>query len=240
MRRSLLAISLLALLVSCKDEPQPSTPKVIYEDAAKKAGETAPKDTLDVSVADLPVQMDGSKYLIHAIGDARVARTRGKMASSYTDNVSFSVSNYDRYEFTGYLKNLAFQHQDSAAVRKLTDKDVTIYTATYLKAFADKSRKQVIVYTLADTDTNRDGKLDENDIKSLYLSNGDGSGFTKLSIDMQELIEWTFIDSQNRLYYRCAEDTNKNGQFDQGDVIHYHYCDLTGTEWKVEAYDPVQ
>lgn len=238
MKRILMSFSIALLLVSCKEEEQPATPKVIYEDAAKGAKDAA-KDTLSVPVADLPVQVEGSRYLIHAIGDARVTRTRNKIASSYTENVSFSVSNYDRYEFTGYLKNLAFQHQDSTAARKLTDKNVTIYTATYLKPLADRSKKEVIVYTLADTDSNRDGRLDENDIKSLYLSHGDGSHFTKLSIDMQELIEWTFIESQNRVYFRCAEDTNKNGRFDQGDVIHYHYCDVL-KEWRAEAYDPIK
>lgn len=238
MKRILISLSLSLLLFSCKEEEQPATPKVIY-DAGKVASKPVDKDTSHFEVADLPVQMEGTNYLIHAIGDARVMHNRGK-ASNYTDNVSFSVSNYDRYEFTGYLKNLSFQHQDSTSVRKLTDKDVTIYTATYLKTLADRIKKQVMVYTLADTDSNRDGKLDENDIKSLYLSSVDGTRFTKLSIDMQELIEWTFIDSQDRLYYRCVEDTNKNGEFDQQDMIHYHYCDLGGKEWKVEAYDPVK
>jgi hypothetical protein len=44
-----------------------------------------------------------------------------------------------------------------------------------------------------DADTNRDGKLDSSDIKSLYLSE---IRFTKVSMDLQELIDWNLIDSK--------------------------------------------
>lgn len=238
MKRILITLLLAALVISCKKEEVPATPKVIYEDAAKAAPASDKKDTVDVRVADLPVQVEGSRYLMHPIGNARVTRSSGKYESGYTQDVSFRVSNYDRFEFTGYLKNIAFQHQDSTAFRKLTDKDITIYTATYLSGLQDRKKAPVIVYSLADSDTNRDGKLDENDIKSLYISAADGKRFTKLSADMQELIDWSFVDSQDRLYFRCAEDTNKNGRFDAKDIIHYHYCTVT-KDWTSVAYDPI-
>jgi hypothetical protein len=37
-----------------------------------------------------------------------------------------------------------------------------------------------------DADTNRDGKLDSSDIKSLYLSEISESDFTKVSMDLQD------------------------------------------------------
>jgi hypothetical protein len=49
-----------------------------------------------------------------------------------------------------------------------------------------------------DADTNRDGKLDSSDIKSLYLSEISGKRFTKVSMDLQELIDWNLIDSKSR------------------------------------------
>jgi hypothetical protein len=52
-----------------------------------------------------------------------------------------------------------------------------------------------MVYTIYDVDTNRDGKLDTNDIKSLYLSDI-GKNFTKISANFQELIDWNLIDSK--------------------------------------------
>jgi len=96
-----------------------------------------------------------------------------------------------------------------------------------------------MAYTMFDMDTNRDGKLDTSDIKSLYLSNISGKKFTKISADFQELIDWNLIESKNRLYFRTVEDTNKNGQFDKNDVVHYNYVDLSIDEWKVSSYEPI-
>jgi hypothetical protein len=51
-----------------------------------------------------------------------------------------------------------------------------------------------------DADTNRDGKLDSSDIKSLYLSEISGKRFTKVSMDLQELIDWNLIDLKAALF----------------------------------------
>ncbi len=149
------------------------------------------------------------------------------------------MSNYNRFELTGYFENLKFQHLDSTALRPLTDKTVQIQTATFLNTIADNTKKQILVYSLVDADTNRDGKTDSNDIKSLYISNFNGTGFTKLSAALQELIDWNIVDAQNRLYFRAIEDNNKNGAFDKNDMVHYYYVNLLAKEWKAEEYEPI-
>jgi len=122
----------------------------------------------------------------------------------------------------------------------LTDKPVLIQSVTYVNTFFKKNSQQLLVYSLADMDTNRDGKLDANDIKSLYISDVSGNRFTKLSIDFEEIIDWNIIESKNRLYFRTIEDTNKNGKFDKGDFIHYNFVDLLSKDWKlVETYKPI-
>jgi hypothetical protein len=88
-------------------------------------------------------------------------------------------------------------------------------------------------------DSNKDGKLDSNDIKDLYISTIDGSNFKKLSVEFQEFIDWNVIDSQNRLYFRTIEDINKNGAFDKDDKVHYQYVDLLDKELKVVEYNPI-
>jgi len=87
-------------------------------------------------------------------------------------------------------------------------------------------------------DTNKDGKLDANDIKSLYISEISGNHFMKLSPDFQELIDWNLIEEKNRLYFRTTEDTNKNGDFDKDDTVFYYYVDLLDKEWKINEYKP--
>ncbi len=227
----------ITLLVSCKQEKQ--TPKVIYEEA-KEIIEPKKIDTTSIKIADLPIHMEGTKFLIHPVGDIRVYDDYSKVyGSSKTNQVSYAISNYNRFEITGYFENLKFQHIDSTNVKPLTENKMQIQTVTFLNTIAEKNKKQILVYILVDSDTNKDSKVDQNDIKSLYISNIDGSKFTKLSEPLQELIDWNIIEVQNRLYFRCIEDINKNGAFDKNDKVHYYFVNLLSEEWKVEEYMPI-
>jgi hypothetical protein len=234
MRKLLYILPILSLMASCKEEEKP---KVIYEDS--KVQEVK-KDSSQIKVADLPIHMEGTKYLLHAIGDVQVAYERGNYGSAKTNVGSYALSNYNSFELTGYFQNIKFQHIDSTSLRPLTDKNVQIQTATYLNTIANKTKKQILVYSLVDSDTNRDGKIDANDIKSLYVSDFSGKRFQKLSGELHELIDWNVIESLNRLYFRTIEDINKNGAFDKKDKMHYHFVNLNSDEWKVEDYSPIE
>jgi len=236
MKRIFFTFYLITTLFSCKEEIE--TPKVIYEGGKAKT-ESKVKDTSSIKVADLPILIEGTKYLIHPVGDVRVYETNEKVyGSSKTNQVSYAISNYNRFEITGFFDNLNFQHIDSTTVKPLTNQKIQIQTATFLDGIASKTKKQIIAYTLVDTDTNKDGKINQNDIKSLYLSKASGENFIKLSEEFQELIDWNIIEAQNRLYFRCIEDINKNGAFDKNDKVHYHYVNLLANDWKVEMYTP--
>ncbi len=230
-----LATFLLVAMVSCKKE-EVEKPKVIYEDSAKsKPMEIV--DTTQIEVADLPIALEGTSYLIHPIG--QLNREGKALKSSSDTEEGFTVSNYGEYQITGYLKNLKFQEIGKDTLTTLTTKPVLIETVTFLKALADKTKQQVLVYTLSDMDTNKDGKLNGEDIKSLYISTISGSKFTKLSADYQELVDWKMIESQHLLYFRTIEDTNKNGAFDAKDQMQYQYVNLKDGRWTVTAYHPI-
>jgi hypothetical protein len=225
------------VLVACKQEKE--TPKVIYEEP-KTNNNSRSIDTTSIKIADLPIHMEGTKYLIHPVGDVRVYDDFSKVyGSSKTNTVSYAISNYNRFEITGYFENLKFQHLDSTNVKALTDEKIQIQTVTYLDRIAANTKRQILVYSVVDKDTNKDNKIDQKDIKSLYISNIDGSNFTKLTEDYLEFIDWNIIETQNRLYFRCIEDINKNGAFDKNDKVHYHFVNLLDAEWKVEAYMPI-
>ena len=234
---TLIGIAIL-FLTSCKEEVE--KPKVTY-DGASKTKVLIKVDSSQIQIADLPIQMEGTDYLIHPIADLSIREKgiKSRYGSSSVNDLSFTISNYGEFEITGFLQNLKFQKIDSDSIKKLTDKPVLIQTATYLKSVADKTNNQIMVYTMVDMDTNKDGKVDTSDIKALYLSEISGEKFTKISYDFQELIDWKLIGSKNRLYYRTIEDTNKNGEFDNKDVINYYYIDLSKKEWKIIAYEPV-
>ena len=234
---TLIGIAIL-FLTSCKEEVE--KPKVTY-DGTSRAKELAKADSTQIQIADLPLQMEGTDYLIHPVADLSIREKgmKSRYGSFSVSDLSFTISNYGEFEITGFLQNLKFQKVDSESIRKLTDKPVLIQTATYLKSVADKTNNQIMVYTMVDMDTNKDGKLDTSDIKALYLSEISGENFTKISSDFQELIDWKLISSNNRLYYRTVEDTNKNGEFDKKDVVNYYYIDLSKKEWKIIGYEPV-
>lgn len=233
-------LALVVLLVSCKDEKE--TPKVTYGATAKEKPATKVSAS-QIKVADLPINFAGTNVLIHPIGDLNLGERDNAVAyesSRGASQTSFTVSNSNDYEITGYLQNIKFQEIGKDTITALTDKPILIETATYLKTIADKTKKHFMVYTLADSDTNNDGKIDSNDIKSLYMSNLNGSDFRKLSQEFQELIDWNIIEAQNRLYFRTIEDINKNGDFDKEDKVHYSYLDLLSKELKIEEYFPLK
>ena len=227
---------MLTLLVSCKKETE--KPKVIYENTTKPVA-TTKVNSDKILLADLPIQMEGTNVLLHPIGELSVSSKSNYESSSYRKDQSFLVSNSSEYEITGYLSNFKFQQIGSDSLTVLTKKPVLIERATYLKAFSDKSKKQLLVYVLEDLDSNKDGRLDSDDIKNLYISDINGKNFTKLSAEFQELIDWNTIESQNRLYFRTIEDINKNGAFDKDDKVHHHFVDLLSKDWKVQEYNPI-
>jgi len=225
-------ITFVVFFISCKDEAE--KPKVIYEDTSKERSEIKIADK--ILVADLPIQMEGTSVLLFPIGEFSVSDGSSKTKYSSSERSSFTVSNSSEYEITGYLSNFKFQNNGSDSLKVLTDKPILIERVTYLKSIADKTKNQFLVYVLEDKDSNKDGKIDENDIKNLYMSNIDGSNFKKLSVDLQEFIDWNVIDSQNRLYFRTIEDINKNGAFDKADQVHYQFVDLLDRDLKVVEY----
>lgn len=235
----LIAFALFSMiLVSCnKDEK----PKVIYENKVDQQEVEYQKiDSTEIKIADLPIHITGTNYILHPIGGVRVYNSSsGKSGSSKTNRVSYTISNYSYPEITGYLNNIMFQHKDSLSMHSLTDNRMQIHTVTYLDKLSNPDKK-ILVYTLVDKDTNRDGKYDSNDIQSLYISNINGTKFTKLTEELHELVDWNVIDVDNRLYFRSIEDINKNGAFDSDDNINYFYVDLLSEDWKPQPYNPIQ
>ncbi|MBB1138875.1 hypothetical protein [Myroides sp. WP-1] len=234
------SIFFVVLFFSCKGQEE--KPKVIYKDEVKTSEqqEVVKEKTEDIRIADLPLVVGSSPYLIHPVGEVRVYASPSKYGTSKVSQFSYTVSNYVPFEITGYLENLMFQHKDSTDIRPLTTKTIQIQSVVYLNTMAEKIKKNILVYNVFDADTNRDGKIDSNDIKTLYISRGSGKDFKKLSPYLQELLDWTVIEVQNRLYFRTIEDINKNGAFDKNDNVNYFYLDLTDPSWEVKSYDPLK
>ena len=234
-----IAIVSIVTIIGCKEEAE--KPKVSYNKTTKKTVEQQ-QDTTKITAAGLPIQFDLTNYLIYPIGNINSYNDgSGKVYESRWEEsaTSYNVANTMDNEITGYMQNLKFQKIDSDSLVSLTKKSMLIQSVNYLPTIAFRTRQQTLLYLLADTDTNEDGKLDTNDIKSLYLSDISGENFTKISSDLQEVLDWKIIDSRNRLYYRTIEDTNKNGKFDKNDKLHYFYLNILEKEWKAAEFMPI-
>jgi hypothetical protein len=89
-----LSIALLSctvlLLASCKKEEE--KPKVIYDTINKKR--ISKVDSTQVAISDLPIQMEGTDYLIHPVGDLRVYErgSKARYGSSSVIDLSFTIS----------------------------------------------------------------------------------------------------------------------------------------------------
>lgn len=213
--------------------------KVIYEDSKSVDKPDVDKDTTAIRIADLPILIEGTEVLIHPIGDLRLSETYSRSyGSSGTNQVSYSLSSFNRFKLTGQFQNLKFQHIDSTSLKPLFNKEVQISSATYLAELASKTDIKKMVYTLVDADTNRDAVLDQNDINSLYISNADGTALFKLSKEYQELIDWSYIANPQRLYFKSLEDINTNGTFDKEDKLHYYFLNLLNEDAQPEEYFP--
>ena len=215
-------LTLSVLIFSCQEEK--AKPKVKY---TEKEVKSLQKDTTKLEVADLPIQFDGSNVLVYTIGNLTLGDINKKgnyETTSYEGVAGFNVSNSMENEITGYLQNLKFQAVGLDSLYVLTDKIMLIERVSFIKS------NKMMVYILADADTNQDGLIDSNDIKSLYISTELGKNFTKISTDLQELVDWKHIEATNKIYFRTIEDANKNGEFDKKDKIHYHFLNLKDTK----------
>jgi hypothetical protein len=76
-------------------------------DETSKARELVKADSTQIQIADLPLQMEGTDYLIHPVGDLYGVKSR--YGSSSVNDLSFTISNYGEFEITGFLQNLKFQ-----------------------------------------------------------------------------------------------------------------------------------
>lgn len=225
-----LSLAIVCTFSSCKNE-EVQKPKVIYENTSKSKTEVA-TDSSQIKIADLPINMEGTNYLIYPVGNLNYNKNKSKTSINYEEDISYSVSNYGEFEITGFLDNLKFQEIGKDTIYSLTEKPILIQSATYLKDHAATTKQQFLVYVIQDMDTNKDGKLDNNDIKSLYLSTIDGKNFKKLTADFQELIDWKYIAPKKSIYFRSIEDSNKNGKFDSKDQLYYYFVPLYSKEQK--------
>jgi len=200
-----------------------------------------PEENSMIPVAASPVFFENTNVLIQPCG---LINNNG---TETMDNPDFQLSgkrNQQDAEFfvegiientlSGRMSNLYFDDMSTNKKRMLTDKNVYIYNVTYLRGIAEKTNKHYLMYSVYDKDTNNDGRIDEKDIVSMYVSRLDGSNFRKLTPDDHEFLGGKIILPAKRCYYTTLEHTNTTKE-----KFNYYYIDFSSDPYKVVQYVPV-
>lgn len=201
------------------------------------------KDDKTVDIAHLPLHIDSTKYLIHPIGNYQIEKSRSKYYGGdgigYQSSDNYASNNYNGYQIVGDLSNVKFQQINSQDLKPITNQVIKIQSMSFLYRIFKDHKTEIYVYDVIDKDTNADGKLTYEDLKSLYISRFDGSDFKRISPQQQELVQWKELTINKRLYFKTIEDTDNNGEFDKKDKTHYFYLDLSVPNSKVVEYYPI-
>lgn len=252
---SFLAVSTF-LFISCDDTRRP---QVVYDETISDTltVENMLEDTTKVLVAGMPIYLDSTDVLIHPIGWEDILSTyKSRFGTDFTSSEyinnkvtrggkidsfsSFSVHSNDKDYISGQMVNLIFEDVETGAKHKLTDRVMKILTVSYLRNVWRNTGKQYLLYSVIDKDYNRDGKLDGLDMTSYYMSNLDGTNFTKITEDYHYFDTDQLILKNNRYYFRTLEDVNKDGVFNKKDKYHYYYLDLAHDGFSPVEYFPLE
>lgn len=221
---------LVGMFHSCSD---PKVPGVVVgeEPAHVQTMDSLMEDTTKVLNVHIPSLVDSARQiLVHEI----YLESNNEMKDrSYLKGSS--SGGYDGRN----MVNLIFEDLINQKKYLLTNNQIRI---SFYQQLRDKTGNRYFLYRVIDRDYNKDGKLNSNDIESLYISNIDGTSFSKLTKD-RENIEYNdreWIHSVNRYYFRTIEDSNKDGFFDIKDKKHHYYIEFNEGNYKVVEYNPLE
>jgi|WetSurMetagenome_2_1015567.scaffolds.fasta_scaffold183512_1 hypothetical protein len=244
MERLVIISAIILIASSCGRQ----TPTIDYKN--KNTGdslkmETLVKDTTKTLVAELPVFFDSTGFLIHPIGfvNLNTRRSRNFESGSFSGSSSSEYELYvsgSRNDYHGEMTNLVFENIRTGEQRLLTNKVISIRSFVYLKPVFKRVRRQYILYTLADNDSNNDKAINSSDIESLYISSVDGTGLRKLTRDRQEYSGGKLYTKALRYYFSTIEDVNHDGFVNKKDKIHYYYIDFSKEKPEVIEYYPLK
>jgi hypothetical protein len=200
------------------------------------------KDTTKILVSELPIKFDSTEMLLFAIGLVELQERGGYSkivrGSSYGDS-DIATSYHNSDNLNGDFINIVFQDK-SGNERKLTDKKIKIRSVHFLRDIFKKTKLSYLLYSISDRDSNGDKELNYGDLEALYISKIDGSDFKKLTKELHEFYDWTFIEGENKIYFRTLEDKNKDGELNNKDKFHYYYIDFSADKYSMTECNPVK
>ena len=187
------------------------------------------EDTTKVLNVHLPSLVDSARQiLVHEI----YLETRLNL-----DDRSYSKKEYIGGQIN--IANLIFENVINQKKHLLTDNQIRI---SFYHQLQDKKENRYFLYRVIDRDYNKDGKMNSDDVESLYISNIDGTSFSKLTKDKENVQynDKAWIHSIDRYYFTTLKDSDKNGSFDPKDEMHHYYIQFNSGGYNVVEYNPLE
>jgi hypothetical protein len=140
----------------------------------------------------------------------------------------------------GYYANLVVYNFVTDSYKRLFPKDTYIQFARlsegmkfgYVNTNTSIVRVNRIFLLVKDKDTNRSGRIDENDASVLYTVTPDGENLKSLTTGEQNLVSIEVFDHAAFAVIQFQIDTNKDGNFNYRDTEHYYRkLDLKTLKW---------
>ncbi|MDR1089507.1 MAG: hypothetical protein LBL79_00385 [Prevotella sp.] len=165
MKKIFILLFLAGMLLSCSNPRVPAV--VVGEKSADiKSMDILLEDTTKVRDAHIPSLVDSAgQILVHEI----YVESKNEMRKRSYLKVSSSGDNDGRN-----MVNLMFEDLINQKKHLLTNIQIRI---SFYQQLEDETGKKYFLYHVIDRDSNKDGKLNSNDIGSLYISNIDGKPF---------------------------------------------------------------
>ncbi|PKB43309.1 hypothetical protein AX016_1503 [Cellulophaga sp. RHA19] len=238
MKKIITSTLMLTLLISSCDK------KVIEKQTELKSNQQEIINSENKKIADLPFQIDSitTQILIHPIISIDKDSEKYINRSSYKNNniINQGISQYGDV-INGNIVNLKFEALNTNKLIALSSKDIKITSITFLRDIYNETNKEILLYSITDTDTNYDKQIDHKDEATLYISYIDGSKFKRLSLTTKDIVhQYKFTLNKQRLYFNTLVDINKDGTLTTPqDKLHYGFVALLSDNLDITHYNPI-
>ncbi len=206
MKNLILLSALIGSLVSCKksDGFRTSTQNAESDSTAIL---NDPKNNLNIQTRSF-IEIDSSGILMFPLEMGQSNKSRNSDYKEIPDgnywNIIFLDTHTNEYHLLSEQKMLIFS-----------------YDYKYQEKSGIESNKDLshIFYTVRSEDFNQDKLLNRKDPMYLYVSNMKGQNFRQISPKNQHIINWSYVESSNKILMIVQKDSDKNGEFDDYDEI---------------------
>ena len=193
-------------LIACRDQTK-KLPEVTIADTAAKS-----KD--GVNGFARPVLIDSSQFVIYPIvkekadiDDSYGSGSNSSRRSTTYWNLIFYNTATKQYHLLDTIKMIinSYDRED----------DISGDKTAGAAGLADR----FIFYEITTTDFNKDGELDTDDPKYLYITDRSGNNFRKITPDSLDIQNWHVVKSTGKVLIDAIKDTNHDKKFDDDDEV---------------------